>query len=49
MNMMHVYQQVDETFNVMAITKFLPEDYERFLKDEVLSLPGSNFQPIIVT
>lgn len=37
---------IHEDFNVMAITKFQPEDVERYLKEEV---PLKLFQPIMIT
>ena len=29
------FLKIEDSWNVLLITKFAPEDYERFLKDEV--------------
>jgi hypothetical protein len=37
---------VDENFNVLVVSKFLPEDVQKYLEEEV---PLANCQPIVVT
>lgn len=37
---------VDENFNVLLVSKFLPEDVQKYLEEEV---PLANCQPIVVT
>jgi hypothetical protein len=36
---------VDENFNVLVVSKFLPEDVQKYLEEEV---PLANCQPIVV-